>query len=76
MNKRDRNGVDKVKELSNINNIRDNKMNLTSYNILKNLKEPYYITLRKQGLSHKEVLSYIDKKELPDDYSNLTDYCY
>ena len=27
-------------------------------------------------LSHQEVLSYIDKKELPDDYSNLADYCY
>jgi len=27
-------------------------------------------------LSHLEVLQYIDKKELPDDYSNLADYCY
>ena len=76
MSNRDSNGVDKVKSANNNINNRDNKKNLTSYNILKNLKEPYYITLRKKSLSHKEVLQYIDKKELPDDYSNLADYCY
>jgi uncharacterized protein YxeA len=65
MNNRDSNGVYKVKSVNNNINNRDNKKDLTSYDILKNLKEPYYITLRKKGLSHKEVLSYIDKKELP-----------
>ena len=65
-----------MKNLKAIKKIYTIRKELKDLQSKKNLKEPYYITLRKKGLSHKEVLSYIDKKELSDDYSNLADYCY